>query len=279
MFVACIFPPPLCSLVTGEKWKQHLFAWLFPLPLPRTFLVGLDSIEIQYVLSSVLRFAAGGGQWQRRRGVPFDSMADVEELNRLVAQLTVSLRQQNEARERPTAQSDEENGSDENDLGRGESDSGSYKSHASVGSESLPSERDDLPVHSIWDLHDHDEMALQDCGNLAEKRRYGEIVQKNKELCWPFFVKHLECLWTKQTWPLTELITEETLQKILLKHFLEPEEDVTLEEGTRVIAVPNPRRRGYTLQGTMYQQEAKALSWRRFLTKRGRSIECISGSI
>jgi len=33
MFVACIFPPPLCSLVTGEKWKQHLFAWLFPLPL------------------------------------------------------------------------------------------------------------------------------------------------------------------------------------------------------------------------------------------------------
>ena len=212
--------------------------------------------------------AAGGGQWQRRRGVPFDSMADVEELNRLVAQLTVSLRQQNEARERPTAQSDEENGSDENDLERGESDSGSYKSHVSVGSESLSSERDDLddlPVHSLWDVHDHDEIALQDCGNLAEKRRYGEIVLKNKELCWPFFVKHLECLWTKQTWPLTELITEETLQKILLKHFLEPEEDVTLEEGSRVIAVPDPRRRSYILQGiihgTMYQMEAKGLAY------------------
>ena len=92
------------------------------------------------MLLSVIKFAACSGQWYRRRGVPFDSMADVDEINRLVAQLVVSLRQQNEVAERPTEQSDHESGSDENDLGRAESQSGNSLNRGSVHSDSPPSE-------------------------------------------------------------------------------------------------------------------------------------------
>ena len=123
-------------------------------------------------------------------------------------------------------------------------------------------------MHSSYDSHAPDESRIFDSSNFAEKQRYGRMIEKDKELCWGVFLMHFDCLFTKQPWPLTAPITEETLHSILVKYFLEPEEDVALDTGARVIAVPNPRRPSCKSQGLMYQRDAKDLAYRGVVWKK-----------
>ncbi len=202
---------------------------------------------------------------------PMENMTDeviMEDINRLFSGIRLSNTvTQTSLTQVHGDRSDHKSDSSENESGRvgsaftnsdyQDSDRSDRSSFGALAEDSA-----DLAMHSFYDLHAPDDSGIFDSSNFAEQQRYGRIIEKDKELCWGVFLMHLDCLLTKQPWPLTAPITEETLHSILVKYFLEPEEDVALDKGTRVIAVPNPRRLSYKSQGLMYQRDAKDLAYR-----------------